>query len=231
MSDRFLASGNAHRGETTPTTQQSADVTNRKFRRDWYKRPFDLGILLVAYVLLFPIWLFLWIALPLAIWISDRGPIFYAQTRSGKDGKPFKIVKFRTMIMNAERATGPVWATDDDPRVTGFGRFLRRFRLDELPQVINILKGEMSLVGPRPERPELVDEFSKDVPAFATRNLVRPGFAGLAQVRGRYSTTPRNKLRYDHLYIQTLTPLLDIKLMFLAVFVVLRGSPSSSKKN
>jgi lipopolysaccharide/colanic/teichoic acid biosynthesis glycosyltransferase len=177
------------------------------------------------------LWLVLWTILPLSIWLSDRGPVFYTQVRAGKNGRPFKIIKFRTMIMNAEQTTGPVWATDDDPRVTRVGRLLRRLRLDELPQVVNILKGEMSLVGPRPERPELVDEFSRDVPHFATRHLVRPGFAGLAQVRGRYSTTPRNKLRYDHLYIRTLNPLLDVKLMVLAVLVVLRGSPAETKSD
>ena len=229
MSDKTLASDNAHGAETGLMPLRSAGVTARKYRRDRYKRPFDLTILLVTHVVLLPVWVFLWTALPLAIWLSDKGPIFYTQTRAGKSGRPFKIVKFRTMIMNAEQTTGPIWATDDDPRVTRVGRFLRRFRLDEIPQVINVIKGEMSLVGPRPERPELVDEFSKDVPEFATRHLVRPGFAGLAQVRGRYSTTPKNKLRYDHLYIRTMNPVLDVKLMFLAVIVVLRGSPSESK--
>jgi len=97
--------------------------------------------------------------------------------------------------------------------------------MDELPQVINIVKGEMSLVGPRPERPELVEQFSKQIPGFGTRHRVRPGFAGLAQVRGRYSTSPRNKLRYDNLYIKRMSPLLDVNLLFQALLVVLGGSP------
>lgn len=196
--------------------------TVEDYSRDRYKRPFDLGVLILTHVLLFPVWFILWFTLILAIYASDRGPVFYTQTRSGQRGKPFKIIKFRTMILNAERNTGPVWASDHDPRVTKVGRLLRRFRLDELPQVINIVRGEMSLVGPRPERPELVSRFVKNIPEFGKRQLVRPGFAGLAQVRGHYSTRPRNKLRYDLLYIKSMNPWLDIKLMALSVIVVLR---------
>ena len=126
------------------------------------------------------------------------------------------------MVSDAESETGPVWAAERDSRTTGVGRFLRAFRLDELPQVINILRGEMSVVGPRPERPELVERFSRDVPGFSGRVRVRPGVAGLAQVRGTAQTRPRDKLRYDNLYIETLNPWMDIKLLFLSVWVVLR---------
>ena len=167
----------------------------------------------------------LWTAIPAAIWLGDRGPVFYTQVRVGKGGRPFRLIKFRTMIQDAEAETGPVWAGRADRRITRIGRFLRRFRLDELPQVINMWKGEMSLVGPRPERPELVESFSREIPDFGQRLMVRPGFAGLAQVRGRYSTRPRHKLRYDNLYIQRMTPWLDIKLLFQSVWVVARGSP------
>lgn len=192
---------------------------------DRYKRPFDLSILLVSHLLALPVWITLWMVIPLTIWLDDRGPIFYRQVRVGKNGKEFKVWKFRTMVADAERATGPVWAREHDPRVTRVGRILRRFRIDELPQVINILGGEMSLVGPRPERPELVDRFSEQLPGFTRRHRVRPGFAGLAQVKGRYSTSPRNKLRYDTLYVKKMGPWLDIKLLFLALVVVLKGSP------
>ncbi len=125
------------------------------------------------------------------------------------------------MIKDAERVTGPVWAADDDRRITRVGRMLRKSRLDELPQVINVWKGDMSLVGPRPERPELVKKFVQEIPQFNTRLLVRPGIAGLAQVRGEYSTPPRNKLRYDELYIRNMNPILDIKLLVQSVLVAI----------
>lgn len=190
--------------------------------RDGYKRAFDLTLIFLAHILLFPVWVFLWMAIPLAIWLGDRGPIFYTQERVGRLGKRFKVVKFRTMIQNAEAHTGPIWASNDDERVTRVGGLLRKLRLDEMPQVINILRGEMSLVGPRPERPLLVEQFSREVPGFSQRLRVKPGVAGLAQVRGHYSTSPRYKLKYDKLYIETLSPWMDIKLLFLSVWVVLR---------
>ena len=193
--------------------------------RDRYKRPFDLSILIVSHVLVFPIWIALWVVIPIVIWLDDRGPILYRQLRVGKEGKRFYVWKFRTMVVNAERDTGPVWAERGDSRVTRVGSVLRRLRLDEMPQVINIWHGDMSLVGPRPERPELVAKFCEEIPGFELRHRVRPGFAGLAQAKGRYSTSPRDKLRYDNLYIERMGPWLDIRLLFLAVLVVLKGSP------
>ena len=190
--------------------------------RDGYKRPFDLTIIVLAHILLLPLFAVLWIGIPLAIWLGDRGPPFYLQERVGRSGKRFQVIKFRTMVSDAESETGPVWAAERDSRTTRVGRFLRAFRLDELPQVINILRGEMSVVGPRPERPELVERFSRDVPGFSERVRVRPGVAGLAQVRGTAQTRPRDKLRYDNLYIETLNPWMDIKLLVLSVWVVLR---------
>jgi lipopolysaccharide/colanic/teichoic acid biosynthesis glycosyltransferase len=193
--------------------------------RDRYKRPFDLSILVISHVLAFPLWVALWLVIPLVIWLDDRGPILYKQVRVGKNGKQFKVWKFRTMIVDAEQDTGPVWAKRHDSRVTRAGSVLRRLRLDEMPQVVNIWRGEMSLVGPRPERPELVEQFCEEIPGFALRHRVRPGFAGLAQVKGRYSTSPRDKLRYDNLYIERMGPWLDIRLLFLALLLVLKGSP------
>ena len=189
--------------------------------RDGYKRPFDLTILVLAHILLFPLFVILWIGVPLVIWLGDRGSVFYVQERVGGSGRRFQVIKFRTMVRDAESRTGPVWAAEQDSRVTRVGRFLRTFRLDELPQVVNILKGEMSIVGPRPERPELVEQISHEVPSFSDRLRVRPGVAGLAQVRGSAQTRPRDKLRYDNLYIATLSPCMDIKLLLLSVWVVL----------
>ena len=192
--------------------------------RDGYKRAFDLATIILAHVLLFPLFAALWIVIPLVIWLGDRGSVFYVQERVGRSGRRFNVKKFRTMNREAESQTGPVWAADQDRRATKVGRFLRTFRLDELPQVINILKGEMSIVGPRPERPELVEQFSREVPTFSDRLRVRPGVAGLAQVQGNAQTRPRDKLRYDNLYIETLSPCMDIRLLFLSVWVVLRRS-------
>ena len=189
--------------------------------RGGYKRAFDLAFLAAAHLLLFPLWALLWIAIPLAIWLWDRGPVFYAQERLGMHGRRFRAIKFRTMEIGAEKRTGPVWASEDDERVTPVGRVLRRLRLDEMPQLINILRGEMSLVGPRPERPVLAEWFSRRSPGFARRLRVRPGVAGLAQVRGGYWTNPRHKLRYDNLYIERMSPWLDLRLVFLSVLVAL----------
>ena len=179
-------------------------------------------VIVITYILLFPLWLIVWIFVPLAIWLEDHGPVFYAQERVGRGGKHFRVLKFRTMIQNAETQTGQVWAAEDDPRLTQVGKILRRFHLDEIPQVINIVKGEMSLVGPRPERPALAEQFNRDVPGFSERLRVRPGIAGLAQVRGSYWTDPGYKLRYDNLYIETMSPWLDCKLLFLAVWVAIK---------
>ena len=116
-----------------------------------YKRPFDLSLLLASHIILAPMFLLLWIALPIAIWANDRGPIFYVQRRLGKDGKEFRLYKFRSMLPDAENETGAILATEDDPRVTSIGRLMRNTALDELPQVINLWRGDLSLVGPRPE--------------------------------------------------------------------------------
>ena len=190
---------------------------------DWWKRPFDLIVLTVAHITLLPLWVVLWTILPLSIWMYDRGPIFYSQRRVGKGGATFEVLKFRSMVPDAERLTGPVWATENDPRITGVGRFLRKLALDELPQVINIWKGDMSLVGPRAERPELVEEFTRLYPGFPKRLAVRPGLTGAAQVYGRYFTSPRDKLRYDLLYIQRMSMWLDLKLLALSVWITLRA--------
>ena len=190
---------------------------------DGYKRAFDLAIVTVSVVVLAPLWLLLWVLIPLAIWMNDRGPVFYAQRRVGRGGREFTAYKFRTMQADAERLTGPVWASGRDPRTTSVGKVLRPFHLDEMPQFLNIIRGDMSLVGPRPERPELVRRFAEQVPGFSSRLRVLPGLTGLAQVRGHYDSPPRDKLRYDNLYIRHLGPVLDLKLLVATVLVVLIG--------
>ena len=197
---------------------------------DWWKRPFDLLVLTAIHVALAPIWAILWTSIPVAIWLHDRGPVFYTQERLGKNGRTFRVYKFRSMIPNAERHTGAVWAEDDDPRITPIGAFLRGRALDELPQVINMWKGDISLVGPRAERPELSEEFEASFPGFARRLMVRPGMTGLAQIYGRYSTHPRNKLRYDIVYIRRMSPWLDVRLLVSSVLLTLRARWQSDQR-
>lgn len=192
-------------------------------RPDWWKTPLDYLVLLFAHVLLFPVWLVVWILVPLAIWLYDRGPVFYTQQRIGKDGVAFEILKFRSMVRDAECLTGPVASFINDTRITPVGRFLRSASLDEVPQVINILRRDMSFVGPRAEQLELHKHILKECPDYWKRLHVLPGLTGIAQVYGRYNTVPRNKLRYDMLYIRRMAPLLDIKLIFMSGWITLRA--------
>lgn len=146
---------------------------------------------------------------------TDRGPVFYTQKRLTKDGKEFDIYKFRTMIVDAEKKSGPVKAGDKDPRILPVGGFLRATRMDELPQLINILKGDMSLVGPRPERPELARIITKNIPEFEYRLKVKAGLTGYAQIYGKYCTTSYDKLKLDLTYIRNYSIWMDIKLIFM----------------
>lgn len=190
--------------------------------RGRYKRPFDLAVVVSALTLLAPLWLLLLTAIPLLIRLEDGGPVFYRQTRLGRDGRRFRLLKFRTMVVDAETETGPVWAGPRDPRITRVGGVLRRLRFDELPQLLSVLRGEMSLVGPRPERPELAERFERDLPGFSRRLRVRPGIVGLAQAAGGYHASPRRKLRYDDLYIRAMSPWLDLKLMVWCVWATIQ---------
>jgi sugar transferase (PEP-CTERM system associated) len=162
----------------------------------------------------------------LAIRFDSKGSVFYTQTRVGKNGRHFKVVKFRTMRQDAEAANGPQWAGNGDPRVTRVGKFLRASRLDEIPQLWCVLKGDMAFVGPRPERPELIELFSKDIPYYGVRHMVRPGLTGWAQVKYKYGSTVedmREKLQYDLFYIKNASIGLDLLIMFLTVKTVLWG--------
>lgn len=162
----------------------------------------------------------------LAIKLDSKGPIFYSQERMGRFGETFRIYKFRSMRTDAE-AAGPQWAArKDDPRLTRLGALLRRSHLDELPQLLNVLMGDMSLVGPRPERPCFVETLSQDVPRYDERLLIKPGMTGLAQVHYRYDTSVsdvKRKLRFDLLYVKSMCLALDARILFWTVAVVLTG--------
>ena len=190
-----------------------------------YKSPLDIAIILVSHCLppLTVLWALLWIFIPLAIWLQDLGPIFYSQARIGKDGRIFLIRKFRTMIPNAESVTGAVWSQTNDPRITKIGKILRWTALDELPQLWNIIRGDMTLVGPRAERPELHSKFASEIPEFERRLEVRPGLTGLAQINGPYDLPPEEKILYDIEYISKMDLLLDIQIILLSVWYTIRG--------
>jgi exopolysaccharide biosynthesis polyprenyl glycosylphosphotransferase len=183
------------------------------FLQVFSKRVFDLSftLLLMAPVLI------LLVVTALAVKMSSPGPVFYSQERVGLRGKIFTLYKLRTMIVDAEGESGPVFATEEDDRVTPVGRFLRATRLDELPQLYNVLRGDISIVGPRPERPFFVEQFSKEMPEYGLRHLVKPGITGLAQVAGYYATNTHDKLRYDLYYLSDYSTLLDFRILLMTV--------------
>jgi Undecaprenyl-phosphate glucose phosphotransferase len=175
------------------------------------KRLFDLLVSFCAALLLLPFG----ILVALLLKLDSRGPVFYRQTRVGLDGRIFKMIKFRTMVCDAEKETGPIWSPQGDTRVTRVGRVLRKFSIDELPQLINVLLGDMSLVGPRPERPELVERFKGNIPRYMLRHRVKTGMTGWAQVHGLRGNTPLDKrIEFDIFYIQNWTFRLDLEIIF-----------------
>ncbi len=183
------------------------------------KRAMDIGMALAVMVALIPIVPLI----ALLIWLEDHGPIFYRQERMGLDGKPFLIVKFRSMRVDAEVSSGPVWAVRDDPRRTHVGSFLRRTSLDELPQIWNVLMGDMSIVGPRPERPTFVREFKHKIPRYMLRHRVKAGITGWAQVHGwRGNTSIKKRIQYDLYYIQNWSLALDFKILWMTLRHALR---------
>jgi sugar transferase (PEP-CTERM system associated) len=185
------------------------------------KRAIDLGAGALGLVLTFPLMLLT----ACLVRLSSPGPVLYHQTRVGLDGRTFTVHKFRSMVANAEAGTGAVWARQNDSRITPIGRFLRRSRLDELPQLWNVLRGDMSLVGPRPERPEFVDSLTQRIPFYGQRHVVRPGLTGWAQVRYTYGASVEDameKLQYDLFYVKNLSIALDLFVMFLTVKTVIQ---------
>ena len=185
---------------------------------DFYQRVLNIILSLIGLAIGIP----LVIIFGIRIKIEDNGPITYKQERLGKGGKRFYIYKLRSMRTDAEKF-GAQWAEKDDPRITKVGRFIRKTRIDEIPQLFNILKGDMSLIGPRPERPQFTEQFNREIPGFINRLAVKPGLTGWAQVNGGYDMTPAEKLVEDIYYIKNRSVLLDFKIIFKTVAVVLTG--------
>jgi exopolysaccharide biosynthesis polyprenyl glycosylphosphotransferase len=181
------------------------------------KRGFDAALAALLLVVTLPIMALV----ALALLVTSGPPVIFRQTRVGKDGSPFTIYKFRTMQHGAEETTGPVLAVENDPRVTMLGRLLRATRLDELPQLWNVLRGDMSFVGPRPERPEFVSQYEADIQGYRERFKVRPGLTGYAQVNGEYHTSPTTKLKYDLAYMYNRSIWLDLKILSETAKVIL----------
>jgi sugar transferase (PEP-CTERM system associated) len=187
-----------------------------------YKRVASIMVSIVGLILSLPL-------LPLIILIiklTSPGPAFYSQRRVGRDGVVFNCYKLRTMRADAEADTGPTWAADDDPRITSVGRFLRQSRMDEIPQLWNVLRGDMSLVGPRPERPEFVETLNEEIPYYHLRHTIRPGVTGWAQIRYKYGSSieeAKEKLRYDLFYIKNMSAGLDLLVLLHTFKVIVLG--------
>ena len=184
-------------------------------KRVAYKRWFDLSILVFAHLALLPLWIILWTIIPLLVWLGDRGPVFYRQKRVGKDGHIFTLLKFRTMVMGADR-DGPAWTTAGDPRITRIGKLLRRTALDELPELLSIFAGDMSFVGPRALEVEEHKGMEERIPGFAERLNCLPGLTGLAQIYDR-DDTASDKFGYDQEYLRRMGIWLDIRLILISV--------------
>jgi len=188
-------------------------------QRDLAKRAVDLVVATVSLIALLPLYLLIGVA----VWLESGSPVLFIQERAGLRGRPFRMFKFRSMVANAEQETGPVWAATNDARVTRVGALLRRTHLDELPQFWNVLRGEMSVVGPRPERPVFLAALGSEIPDFSDRCNVKPGITGLAQIQIGYTQSARaaqRKFRYDQHYIRNYCLLLDLKIMVSTIKVL-----------
>jgi len=189
----------------------SIDEVSLRGMKRVIKRAIDIGVSSVLLLIISPFIL----VVSLLIKITSRGPAFYGQERFGVDGRKFIMHKFRTMICDAEKETGPVMCKPGDPRITKFGRFMRKYSIDEIPQLVNVLKGEMSLIGPRPERPPFVKDFTERIPRYMLRHKVKSGITGWAQVHGlRQDTSIEKRLEYDFYYIQNWSLALDLKIIW-----------------
>lgn len=191
------------------------------------KRSLDLVVAIIAIIILLPVM----IVTVIAVKLDSPGPALYAQVRVGRNGKLFKVHKFRSMRQDAEAISGPVLASENDPRITRLGRFIRATRLDELPQLFDVLVGNMSIVGPRPERPFFVERFIAEKPEYAYRHNVKPGITGLAQIAGKYNTTAYDKLVYDLIYIQNFSVINDLTLMLQTFKVLITKSSTEGVQN
>jgi exopolysaccharide biosynthesis polyprenyl glycosylphosphotransferase len=189
---------------------------------DLLKRILDLVAAVIGLLASLPIMLFV----AVAIRLDSKGSIIYRQKRVGRMNRPFEVLKFRSMRVDAEKESGAQWATENDPRITRIGRFLRKYRLDELPQFINVIRGEMSFVGPRPERPEFVTQLREKIPYYDERHSVRPGLTGWAQVRYSYGSSvddASQKLEYDLFYLKNMSLTFDLAILFNTIRIVLGG--------
>lgn len=195
---------------------------DQSFLRTSIKRIFDLFTSVILFIVTLPVMLIT----ALCIFFEDRAPIFYQQERVGKDGQTFMVLKFRSMRNDAEKGGDPQWASADDPRTTKVGRIIRKLRIDELPQILNVLRGEMSFVGPRPERPYFVKQLSEEIPYYNVRHSIKPGITGLAQVRYQYGASVEDaiqKLQYDLYYVKNNSLFLDVLILIDTLQVVLFG--------
>ncbi|ETY72711.1 capsular polysaccharide biosynthesis protein [Lactiplantibacillus fabifermentans T30PCM01] len=184
-----------------------------------FKRAFDLVVGIIGLIISMPL-IFIF---GLLVKITSKGPALYKQERVGVIGKTFKVIKLRSMYQDAELKTGAIWARKDDNRVTPIGRFMRKTRIDELPQFWNVLKGDMSLVGPRPERPMLTEKFSVNIPEFPQRLRITPGITGYAQVNGGYDITPKQKCKFDNYYIEHYSLWFDVRILVATIKIICTG--------
>ena len=201
--------------------------TGLSLEQRFVKRAMDIVLCSIAMIIAAPIMLIVAIAIKL----EDHGPVFFTQERVTRDGERFQILKFRSMIVDAEKFGQVIPATDRDPRITKVGNIIRATRIDELPQIINILKGEMSIVGPRPERVEHVEKYQEEIPEFVYRTKVKGGLTGYAQIYGKYNTSAYDKLRLDLTYIEEYSILLDIKLILMTLQIMLRKESTEGFKS
>ena len=201
-------------------------IFNEGFRKSrvllWFRRVLSAIVSAVFLVLLLPVYL----VVSIFIKFDSPGPVLYSQIRVGQDNKPIRIYKFRSMRNDAEKNGDAVWAVENDPRITRVGRFLRKTRIDELPQLFNVLLGELEFVGPRPERPEFVEKLQSLIPYYSLRHTVKPGITGWAQVMFHYSGTideSKEKLQYDLFYIKNMSLKMDLLILFQTFKIVLLG--------
>ncbi len=186
------------------------------------KRVIDIIVSVIVLLLGIPLWVFI----AIAIKFDSKGPVLYLQERAGKDRRVFQIVKFRSMYEDAEKHTGPVWASKTDNRITRVGKLIRKLRLDEFPQLLNVIKGDMSLVGPRPERLYFIEQLSKEIPTYTRRLKVRPGITGWAQIKHKYDENiedVKKKVQYDLFYIENMSLRMDLKILLNTIFVIFSG--------
>jgi len=207
-----------------PSTLIFSDGFRSKSSQQILRRLVSIAVSLTALTICLPFIPFIM----LAVRLSSPGPIFYRQVRVGLNNRPYAVIKFRTMRQDAE-VNGAVWASENDPRITALGKFMRKTRLDEIPQLWNVLRGEMAFVGPRPERPEFVEWLSREIPLYELRHMIRPGITGWAQVRYRYGASledTKNKLEYDLYYVKHQSVGLDLLIMFetIKTIILRRGA-------